>query len=185
MMKVVRAKLHGLWVTNAELHYHGSITLDPVICQRAGIYPLEFVEIWNKASGARISTYVIYGEPGSRCCILNGAAARTCQTGDEIIIAASDYVKPQDLYALRPRVLTFHRDNSIAEELSYSVTATPDNPFHFEIHEEAVYPGLTASQQEHSHKREALKRDLHAAGLSEHQVLDLLAKHFSEADPVV
>src|SRR5690606_5635380 len=77
--KVVRGKLHGIRVTGADLNYHGSITLDPDHCEAAGILPMEFVDIWNKASGARISTYVIYGERGSRCCILNGAAARTCQ----------------------------------------------------------------------------------------------------------
>src|SRR3954453_15238075 len=79
MLKVVRAKLHAIRVTGADLNYHGSITLGPEHCTEAGIYPLEFVEIWNKHSGARLSTYVIYGEPGSRCCVLNGAAARTCQ----------------------------------------------------------------------------------------------------------
>lgn len=73
MMKVIRAKLHGIRVTNADLNYHGSITLDPDHCALAGLYPMEFVEIWNKNSGARISTYVIYGEAGSRCCVLNGA----------------------------------------------------------------------------------------------------------------
>ena len=52
--------------------------------------PLEFVEIWNKMSGARISTYVLYGPAGSRCCILNGAAARTCQVGDEVIDGGVD-----------------------------------------------------------------------------------------------
>ena len=84
MIKVIRAKLHGIKVTNADLDYHGSITLDPEHCELAGIYPLEFVEIWNKSSGARISTYVIFGAVGSRCCILNGAAARTCQIGDQL-----------------------------------------------------------------------------------------------------
>jgi aspartate 1-decarboxylase len=73
--KVVAAKLHGIHVTGANLNYHGSITLDPDHCEEAGIYPLEFLEIWNKNSGARISTYVILGERGSRCCILNGSAA--------------------------------------------------------------------------------------------------------------
>ncbi|HEY9572870.1 MAG TPA: aspartate 1-decarboxylase, partial [Pusillimonas sp.] len=84
MRKVVRGKLHGIRVTGADLDYHGSITLDPDHCEAAGILPMEFVDIWNKNSGARISTYVIYGERGSRCCILNGAAARTCQRGDEV-----------------------------------------------------------------------------------------------------
>src|SRR5689334_2797613 len=111
MLKVVRAKFHGIHVTGCDLDYHGSITLDPVQCREAGFYPLEFVEIWNKTTGARISTYVIFGEEGSRCCILNGAAARTCQRGDEIIIAASAYVDPKDLAAVEPRVLTFNEKN--------------------------------------------------------------------------
>jgi aspartate 1-decarboxylase len=179
MIKVVRAKLHGLWVTDAELHYHGSITLDPDICQRAGIYPLEFVDIWNKASGARISTYVIYGEPGSRCCVLNGAAARTCQAGDEIIIAASSYVQPRELYTLDPKVLTFRRDNSVASELSYSVFETAERAFNFAIHEEEV-ADEAAAKVALDRKREALKRDLMNAGLSEHKALDMVAKHVDE-----
>jgi aspartate 1-decarboxylase len=133
MIKVVRAKLHGLRVTGADLDYHGSITLDPEHCRLAGIYPLEFVEIWNKNSGARISTYVIFGEPGSRCCILNGAAARTCQPGDQVIIAAADYCHPRELYELRPRVLTFTPDNQVAEQFVYDVFASPETPFNFRI----------------------------------------------------
>lgn len=131
MIKVVRAKLHGIRVTGADLHYHGSITLDPEQCARAGIYPMEFVEIWNKASGARISTYVIFGEPGSRCCILNGAAARTCQKGDEVIIAAASYVTPDQLYTLRPRVLTFNPDNSVDQDLAYEVFKSDAREFDF------------------------------------------------------
>ena len=102
MIKIIRAKLHGLRVTGADITYHGSITLDPEHCAAAGIYPLEFVNIWNKNTGARISTYVIYGKPGSRCCILNGAAARTCQMGDEVIIAATELIEPEDLSKKRP-----------------------------------------------------------------------------------
>lgn len=132
MIRVVRAKLHGIRVTGADLNYHGSITLDPEHCRAAGIYPLEFVEIWNKATAARISTYVIYGEPGSRCCILNGAAARTCHAGDEVIIAASDYIKPSELPEVNARVLTFTPDNEIAERLAYRVEAAGDG-FDFHI----------------------------------------------------
>jgi len=180
MIKVVRAKLHGLWVTDAELHYHGSISLDPEICERAGIYPLEFVEIWNKSSGARISTYVIYGEPGSRCCVLNGAAARTCQKGDEVIIAASSYVQPRELYTLEPKVLTFHRDNTVAQELSYKVYETPERAFNFRIHEEAAFDGEGHEHADITRRREALRADLMRAGLSEHQALDMIAKHMAE-----
>ena len=102
MRKVVGAKLHGIHVTDANIDYHGSITLDPDHCEEAGILPLEFVEIWNKNSGARISTYVILGERGSRCCILNGAAARTCQPGDQIIICTSIYIDAEEIPSLQP-----------------------------------------------------------------------------------
>ncbi|RVP84071.1 aspartate 1-decarboxylase, partial [Sinorhizobium meliloti] len=51
MRKIVAAKLHGITVTDADLNYHGSITLDPDHCDEVGIFPLEFVDIWNKASG--------------------------------------------------------------------------------------------------------------------------------------
>ena len=85
---VLIAKLHGLRVTGADLGYEGSIALDPEHYELAGMLPFEFVDVWNKNSGARISTYVIAGERGSRCCVLNGAAARTCAVGDELIIAA-------------------------------------------------------------------------------------------------
>lgn len=126
MIKVIRAKLHGIRVTGADLNYHGSITLDPDFCRAAAIYPLEFVEIWNKSTGIRLSTYVIFGVAGSRCCILNGAAARTCQPGDEIIIAASDYIQPGDLANMHPRILTFNADNSIDERLEYRVEEDGD-----------------------------------------------------------
>ena len=135
MLKVVRAKLHAIRVTGADLNYHGSITLDPEHCAEAGLYPLEFVEIWNKHSGARLSTYVIFGVPGSRCCILNGAAARTCQVGDEIIVAASSFVQPHELYTLEPRVLTFRPDNSIDQRLSYQVFESQARKFDFRIRE--------------------------------------------------
>jgi aspartate 1-decarboxylase len=135
MIRVVRAKLHGIRVTGADLNYHGSITLDPEHCKAAGIYPLEFVEIWNKSTAARISTYVIFGEPGSRCCILNGAAARTCHAGDEVIIAASDYIHPRELPDLSPKVLTFKADNEIDEILAYRVEA---NDEHYDFHIDRV-----------------------------------------------
>ena len=83
--------------------------------------PLEFVEIWNKNSGARISTYVILGERGSRCCIVNGAAARTCQRGDELIICNSIYLPDESIAGLSPAVVTLDEDNNIVETLRYCV----------------------------------------------------------------
>lgn len=136
MRKIVAGKLHGIHVTEANLNYHGSITLDPDHCEEAGILPMEFVEIWNKSSGARISTYVILGERGSRCCILNGAAARTCQTGDQVIICNSVYLNESEITALKPRVLTFDKDNRIADRLTYSVERDHAGRYSFSILDE-------------------------------------------------
>jgi len=133
MRKVLAAKLHGIHVTEANLHYHGSITLDPDHCHEAGVLPMEFVEIWNKNSGARISTYVIFGARGSRCCVLNGAAARTCQVGDQLIICSSSYLDEQRIVELRPKILTFDRSNEIADRLTYSVTSDAAGRYGFEI----------------------------------------------------
>lgn len=133
MIRVLRAKLHGIRVTGAELDYHGSITLDPEHCALAGICPMEFVDIWNKSSAARISTYVIFGVPGSNCCVLNGAAARTCQVGDELIVAASDYIGRGDLLTRRATILTFNADNSVLEQLEYVVAMGADGKYRFDI----------------------------------------------------
>ncbi|MES0033110.1 aspartate 1-decarboxylase [Mesorhizobium sp. M0040] len=135
MKKIVSAKLHGINVTDADLNYHGSITLDPDHCGEAGILPLEFVEIWNKASGARISTYVIYGERGSRCCVLNGAAARTCQVGDEIIVCSSTYVEENQIAEIKPRILTFNSDNSVRDRMFYDYGIKKDGTKTFAVRE--------------------------------------------------
>ena len=137
MRKIVAGKLHGITVTGADLNYHGSITLDPEHCEQAGILPLEFVEIWNRNSGARISTYVILGERGSRCCVLNGAAARTCQPGDQVIICNSVYVAEGEIVSLRPRVLTFDGDNHVTGRLTYEVTRDDDGEYRFAIRDES------------------------------------------------
>ncbi|MEI9402592.1 aspartate 1-decarboxylase [Mesorhizobium argentiipisi] len=140
MRKIVAGKLHGIHVTEANLNYHGSITLDPDHCEAAGILPMEFVEIWNKNSGARISTYVILGERGSRCCILNGAAARTCQPGDQIIVCNSVYLDETEITLLKPRILMFDQDNRIRDRLSYSVELDSHGRYSFSILDEANAP---------------------------------------------
>ncbi|MEZ0000220.1 aspartate 1-decarboxylase [Sinorhizobium fredii] len=136
MRKLVAGKLHGIRVTEANLNYHGSITLDPDHCEAAGILPMEFVEIWNKNSGARLSTYVILGERGSRCCILNGAAARTCQPGDHVIICNSVYLDESRITDLKPTVLTFDDNNHIRDRLTYSVDLDERGRYTFGILDE-------------------------------------------------
>ena len=133
------AKLHGLRVTGALLDYEGSIELDPEHCEAAGMLPLEFVEIWNKTTGTRISTYVIHGVRGSGCCVLNGAAARTCQIGDELIIAARADVANDRLCEFVSRTVLFGAANRIAGVITHQLqrdsagnyvpmSVTADNP---------------------------------------------------------
>ncbi len=138
MIKVVRAKLHCLRVTDANLNYQGSITHDPDHCEAVGIVPLEFVEIWNKNSGPRISTYVIYGERGSRAGVMNGSAARSCQPGDGVIVAASWYCQPTEVATLKPRVLTFRPDNRVDKALHYDVTALEEGRYGFAIRDDLI-----------------------------------------------
>ena len=178
MTKVVRATLHGITITGADLNYHGSITLDPEICEKAGILPMEFVEIWNKDSGARISTYVIYGEPGSRCCVLNGAAARTCQRGDQIIICATEYIDTPDIYQLRPVVLTFKPGNHIDEVMRYEVNKTPEREFDFKIVREVQMAGTDRVLGRVN--VDALSKDLRDRGLDDRAIADVLSCHLSE-----
>lgn len=132
-IEVVRAKLHGLRVTDADLDYQGSITLDPEHCEAVGILPLEFVEVWNKHSGARLSTYVILGRRGSRCCVLNGAAARTCQPGDPLIIVARARILPAELPRHRPRIALFTPENDIGQLLEYRVSRDAEGRHGFRI----------------------------------------------------
>lgn len=121
LLTLAGPKLHGLHVTDSKLNYHGSITIDQEILVAAGLYPLEFVNIWNKQSGARISTYILPGQKGSRICCLNGAAARTCQIGDCLIITSERKLPRRLLDSYSVSVLTFHPDNSIDQRLSYKL----------------------------------------------------------------
>lgn len=178
MVKVIRAKLHGLRVTGADLHYHGSITLDPEHGALAGLYPTEFVEIWNKNSGARLTTYVIYGEAGSRCCILNGAAARTCQAGDELIIAAVADVQPAELYDLKPRILTFTPNNEVDQVLHYEVYKSAARDFDFRI-VDATENRPAATHNYANVDLRGIRAELKAKGLSSPDIEAFIAKYLA------
>ena len=88
IIRLMHAKLHGVRVTDANVNYVGSVTIDTELIDKVGILPLQEVEIWNVSNGNRLSTYVLPGEPGSGIICLNGAAAHLCDPGDFVIIAA-------------------------------------------------------------------------------------------------
>ena len=95
--KFLKAKIHRVTLTEANLNYEGSLTLDPLLIEAAGIAPFEAVQVYNLANGARFETYVIEGERGSGKVCLNGAAARMGIPGDLLIIATYAYYTPQEL----------------------------------------------------------------------------------------
>jgi aspartate 1-decarboxylase len=110
---VLKSKIHRAVVTDADLDYEGSITLDSELCRAARIHPYERVEIYNCATGARFATYVILGGPGEVC--LNGAAARLVQRGDPVIIASYADIEERAAEGYQPIVLLVDRDNRIKE----------------------------------------------------------------------
>lgn len=122
MFEVISGKLHGLKVTRCELNYHGSVTIDLDFLEAAEIPLGVFVYIWNKNSGSRLSTYTLPGKRGSREVCLNGAAARLCQPGDEVIISLSEHLPKNEIRDRIAKIVTFEHEvqwNTINEELSY------------------------------------------------------------------
>ena len=88
MIEGLKSKLHCVTVTEANLHYMGSITIDEDLMDAAGLIAGEKIQVVNNNNGERFETYVIKGERGSGCICLNGAAARKVQVGDVVIIIA-------------------------------------------------------------------------------------------------
>lgn len=104
-ISVLKSKIHCATVTEANLHYMGSITIDEDLMDAAGILPHEHVHIVNNMNGERIETYVIRGPRGTGCICLNGAAARKCQVGDEIIIMSYADMTPDEARGWEPTVV--------------------------------------------------------------------------------
>jgi aspartate 1-decarboxylase len=113
---MLKAKIHRATVTDADLSYEGSITIDPELCRAAGILAHEKVEIYNCNTGARFATYVILGGEGDVC--VNGAAARLVQRGDVVIIAAYASMDVAEAERHRPVVVLVDEHNRIRERRS-------------------------------------------------------------------
>lgn len=104
-IEVMRAKLHRITVTEADLNYIGSITLDPELIEAAGLVIGEKVQIVNCNNGERIETYVIEGNRGSGGVCLNGPAARRCQPGDIVIVIAYGSMEIDEAKTFKPTVV--------------------------------------------------------------------------------
>lgn len=112
LIEVLKSKLHCVQVTEANLNYMGSITIDEDLMDAANIIAGEKVQVVDNNNGERFETYVIRGERGSGCICLNGAAARKVQVGDTIIVIAYALMDFEEARTFKPSVI-FPRDNHL------------------------------------------------------------------------
>lgn len=124
-LTMFKSKLHRATVTEANLNYVGSITIDQDLLDAAGILVGEKVQIVNNNNGARLETYTIEGERGSGVVCLNGAAARLVQPGDQVIIIAYATMDAKEAAEFKPTILLLDENNKVVE--------TKDHETHGEI----------------------------------------------------
>ena len=107
---MLKAKIHRAKVTQAELNYVGSITIDAELLKQSGIFEYEKVQVVDVDNGERLETYVIAGEGGSGIICLNGAAARKVCVGDTVIIMAYAQMEKDEAIGYRPKVLVMNKN---------------------------------------------------------------------------
>lgn len=112
LIEVLKSKIHRVTVTEADLDYIGSITIDEALMDAAGIIENERVDIYNITNGERLSTYAIRGERGSGVIGINGAAAHKVHVGDLVIIATYAHMEPDEARQWHPTVI-FPKNNHI------------------------------------------------------------------------
>lgn len=117
--EMLKGKIHRATVTQAELHYVGSITVDMDLLEQSGICEYEKVDVVDIDNGQRLTTYTIAGERGSGVICLNGAAARLVSVGDKVIIMSYCSVTPEEARTHRPRVVFVGEGNCVERVLDY------------------------------------------------------------------
>jgi aspartate 1-decarboxylase len=110
---MLKSKIHRATVTDCDLHYAGSITIDPELMEKADLLPHEQVHVLDVDNGNRFETYVIEGGYGSREMCVNGAAARLVQPGDRVIVVSYGAYSERELDLHEPRVVHVDEDNRI------------------------------------------------------------------------
>ena len=113
MRRMCKSKIHGAVVTEANLHYVGSLTIDRSLLDAANIVPYEWLHVVNVNTGARFETYAIEGQAGSGIIGLNGAAARLGQPGDKLIIMCAASLNEEEIEHFRPRLVFVDESNGI------------------------------------------------------------------------
>lgn len=113
-LQMFKSKIHCATVTEANLNYVGSITIDEDLMEAANIFEGERVQIVNNNNGERLETYVIKGERGSGVICLNGAAARKCQVGDIVIIIGYAFLTPEEAKNFEPTIVFPNEKNTLS-----------------------------------------------------------------------
>jgi aspartate 1-decarboxylase len=131
-ISMFKAKLHRLRVTQADLYYEGSITVDQDLLDAAGLLPYEKVQVVNVNNGSRLETYTIPGEAGERTVCLNGPAARLAAPGDQVIVISYADMTPHEAQEHHPRVVLVDESNEVDEIRTLEVSpghtdVTPDD----------------------------------------------------------
>jgi aspartate 1-decarboxylase len=111
---MLKSKIHRARVTEADLHYVGSVTIDRELLQQVDILPNEKVLVVNLNNGARFETYAFEGAPGSGVICMNGGCARHVQVGDTVLILAFAWVSDQEAATLKPKVIFVDDENRVA-----------------------------------------------------------------------
>ncbi len=111
----MKSKIHGATVTEANLRYTGSITIDKDLLDVADIVPFERVQIVNLHNGTRVETYVLEGESGSGTICMNGAAARWAEAGDKVIIISYGLLDQKEIRRHQPKVIFVDDKNRVRE----------------------------------------------------------------------
>ena len=119
LLNMLKGKIHRATVTQAELDYVGSITIDQELMDAAGILEYERVQVADVERGTRLETYAIAGEPGSGVICLNGAAAHLADVGDKVIIMAYAQMTPDEVAANAPRVVFVDHENRVSRLTRY------------------------------------------------------------------
>lgn len=122
LLTLCKSKLHRATITQAELHYEGSITIDADLLDAAGILSFERVQVLNIANGKRFETYAIEGPRKSGTLCVNGAAARLVHVGDQIIVITYAQFTPEEARRHRPVIVLLNPDNSIRDRITADQT---------------------------------------------------------------
>lgn len=119
---MLKSKIHRALVTDADVNYEGSLTLDSLLLDAADIVPFEEVHVWNVTRGTRFRTYAMLGEPGTGVVCANGAAALLVEPGDLVIIATFTLLEEAEARHFRPRIVLVDNENRVKQ------TATESSP---------------------------------------------------------